>query len=123
MDALDFDEDFFRDMIDDCLEFSDEDAIEYFENNDDEDALGIYKKIKKKVKSGATPFDSINAFVHALCHFDLDNGPLYYEWEGDYIELYGNIYENGAERGYYDNMSDSDWIELLENIDKYVVKV
>ena len=34
MEDLEFDEDFFRDMIDDCMEFSDEEAIEYFENND-----------------------------------------------------------------------------------------
>ena len=123
MDKLGFDEDFFSDMIDDCMGFSDEEAIEYFEGNDDEDSVKIYKKIKKKVMSGTTPFDSIDAFVAALSHFELDNGILYYDWEGEYIDLYDNICDTGETRGYYDNMNDSDWIELLENIDEHVVKV
>ena len=121
MAELGFDEDFFRDMIDDCYEFSEEEAIEYFENNDDEDSLEIYKKIRKKVRSGATPFDSVDAFVEALGRCELDHGTLYYEWEGEYIDLYDNICDTGEERGYYDNLSDEDWICLLEDIDKHIV--
>ena len=37
------------------------------------------------------------------------------------IDLYDNICEIGEERGYYDRMSDEEWISLLENIDKHVV--
>lgn len=123
MEDLEFDEDFFRDMIDDCVEFSDEEAIEYFEGNDDEESLKIYKKIRKKVRSGATPFKSVDDFVNALARYGLDYGTLYYEWEGDFIDLYDNICDTGEERGYYDSMGDSDWIEILEDIDNHIVKI
>jgi len=51
----------------------------------------------------------------------LDSDCLYYEWEGEYIELHDNIADTGEERGYFDSMSDEEWIELLENIDKHIV--
>ena len=31
------------------------------------------------------------------------------------------IADTGEERGYFDSMSDEEWIELLENIDKHIV--
>ena len=47
MESLEFDEDFFRDLIDDYGEFDEDYVEEYFEENDDEDSLKIYRKIKK----------------------------------------------------------------------------
>ena len=38
-----------------------------------------------------------------------------------FIDLHDNIADTGEERGRYDNMSDEEWIELLENIDEHIV--
>lgn len=122
MDALGFDEDFFRDYLDDCIDFDEEDAEEYFEGNDDEDSLMIFRKLKRKVASGKTPFASMEELVSALMRYELDSDTLYYEWEGEYIEFYDNIRGCGVRRGYYDSLSDGDWIEILENIDEHIVK-
>ena len=121
MDALGFDEDFFRDYLDDCIDFDEEDAEEYFEGNDDEDSLKIFRKLKRKVASGKTPFASMEELVSALMRYDLDSDTLYYEWEGEYIEFYDNIRDCGERRGYYDSLSDGDWIGILEDIDEHVV--
>ena len=49
MDSLGFDEDFFRDYLDDCFDFDEEEVEEYFEGNDDEDSLKIFRKLKRKL--------------------------------------------------------------------------
>lgn len=121
MESMGFDENFFRELIDDCGEFDEEYVEDYFEENDDEDSLQIYRKIKKKIKSGKTPFASVNDFASALCRYGLDGNCLYYEWEGEYIDLHDNIAETGEERGRFDNMSSEEWVELLENIDQHIV--
>jgi hypothetical protein len=121
METLEFDENFFSDLLNDFGEFDEECVEEYFEENDDEDSLKIYRKIKKEIESGKIPFASVEDFICALARYGLDNNRLYYEWEGEYIDLYDNICEIGEERGYYDRMSDEEWISLLENIDKHVV--
>ena len=121
MEAMEFDEDFFRELIDDCGEFDEDCVEEYFEENEDEDSLMIYKKIKRKIKSGKTPFESVTDFASALARYGLDSNCLYYEWDGEFIDLHDNIADTGEERGRYDNMSDEEWIELLENIDEHIV--
>ncbi len=121
MEELDFEEDFFAEMIDDCGDFYDEDAEEYFEETD-EDALKIYRKIKKKVESGKTPFASMDDFVFALTRIDLEPDCLYYEWEGEFFDLHDNICETGEERGSYENLSDDEWIKIFKNIDEHIVK-
>lgn len=60
-------------------------------------------------------------FVSALMRYELDSDTLYYEWEGKYIEFYDNIRGCGERRGYYDSLSDGDWIEILEGIEGRVV--
>lgn len=122
MESLGFDEDFFRELIYDYGEFDEEYVEEYFEDNEDEDSLKIYLKIKKKIDSGKTPFETVNDFASALTRYGLDNNCLYYEWEGEFIDLEYNIAETGEERGYFDSMSDEEWIKLLENIDEHIVK-
>lgn len=79
MGFLEFDEDFFRELIEDCGEFDEEYVEEHFEDNEDKDSLKIYRKIKKNVESGKTPFDSVNDFASALTRYDLDSNCLCYE--------------------------------------------
>ena len=121
MEAMEFDEDFFIELIDDCGEFDEEYVEAYFEENDDEDSLKIYRKIKKKIDGGKTPFASVNDFASALGRYGLDNDYLYYEWEGEYIDFHDNICETGKPRGYYESIDAADWIEILENIDDHIV--
>ena len=121
MEELDFDEYFFREYLYDYDEYDDESILEYFEENEDEDALKIYRKMKKKVKSGKTPFDTMDDFVSAVGRYGLDVDCLYYEWEGEYIDFHDNVADTGEARGCYDNLSDEDWIKLLQNIDEHIV--
>lgn len=121
METLDFDQYFFSDIIDQYGEFDEDYVEEYFEENEDEDGIKTYKKIKRKVNSGSTPFASIDDLVSALIRYDLESDTLYYEWEGDFIEFHNNICETGEERGYFDNISNEQWINILENIDKHIV--
>jgi hypothetical protein len=107
----------------DCYGEFDEDCVEeYFEDNEDEESLEIYRKIRKKIDSGNTPFESVDAFASALGRYGLDSDSLYYEWEGEYIDLHDNICETGESRGYYDSIDAADWIEILENLDDHIVK-
>lgn len=122
MEELGFEEDFFEEMMEDYGEFCDEDALSYFEENEDEESAKIYRKIKKRVESGKTPFKHIDDFVGALLRIDLEPGCLYYEWEGEFIDLRDNISEVGAERGEYENLSDDEWIEVFKNLDDYIVR-
>ena len=121
MEKLEFDEDFFNELIFDCDEFDDEYALEYFEDNEDEESAKIYCKMKKEIESGKTVFSNMDDFVDALVRYGLSSDCLYYEWEGEYIDLHDNICETGEERGSYDHISDEKWVEILENIDKYMV--
>lgn len=121
MDELGFDEYFFKDIIDDYGEFDDEYVLEYFEDNEDEDSAKIYRKMKKKIDGGKTPFASMDDFANAVGRYGLDSNCLYYEWEGEYIDLHDNICETGECRGSYDSLDDDGWIKLLENIDEHIV--
>lgn len=121
MEELGFEEDFFAKMTRDCGDFDDEDAEEYFEEND-EDALKIYRKIKGKVESGKTPFADIDDFVVALTRIDLESDCLYYEWEGEIIDLHDNISDVGEGRGEFDSLDDYEWIEVFQNIDEHIVR-
>jgi hypothetical protein len=121
MESIGFEKDFFHEMIEDCIEFSDEDALEYFEDNGDDESARIYKKIRKMVKSGKTPFESMDHFVGALGRYDLNPCALYYEWDGEYIDLYENVCEAGDRRGEHENLDDEAWINILENLDTHMV--
>ena len=121
MEELDFDEYFFDDMIDACGEFDEESALEYFEE-ENEEAFEIYKQIQEMVNAGKTIFENMEAFADVLRRYGLNCNELYYEWEGEWIPFYDNICETGESRGYYDNLSDEDWIEILENIREHKVE-
>ena len=122
MEKYDFDECFFKDYLDDCMEYDEDSALEYFEETD-EDVLKTFNNMLKEVKSGKTPFATMEDFVSAVGRYGLDSGWLYYHWEGGWIDFYENIAETGEERGYYDNLSDEEWLAILENLDKYKVQV
>ena len=122
MKKYDIDEYFFSELIDDCGEFDDEYVLEYFEDNEDVESAKIYRKMKKQIESGKTPFETIDDFVSALGRYGLESNCLYYEWEGEYIDLHDNICHTGEARGSYDSMSNEEWVTLLENIDDHIVK-
>ena len=122
MKKYDIDEYFFSELIDDCGEFDDEYVLEYFEDNEDDESAKIYLKMKKQIESGKTPFETIDDFVSALGRYGLESNCLYYEWEGEYIDLHDNICDTGEARGSYDSMSNEEWVTLLENIDDHIVK-
>lgn len=125
MDELDFDECFFSEIIDDFCgveDIEDEDILDYFEENEDEDSLAIYKKMRRKIKSAKSPFEDLTSFIIAVTRYGLDSDTLYYEYEGDYIDLHNNICETGEPMGEFDNLSDDEWINVLENIDRHIVK-
>lgn len=120
MNKLDFDEYFFDEVLEEIGEFDEEAIVEYFEEND-EDSLEIYEKMARKIEAGKTPFESMDDFVNALKRYGLCCGVLYYEWEGDYVDLHENIEEIGEEPGYYDSLSKEEWISILEDIDNHIV--
>ena len=120
MDTLDFDEMFFSELIEECGEFDEDYVEDFFTDNDDEDSLKIYHKIESKVKSGKTPFESMEQFVSALARFELDDD-LYYQWEGEYTHFFNNICDCGEAPGSYDNISTAEWVEILENLDSHFV--
>ena len=122
MDELGFDEYFFKEIIDDYGEFDDEYVLEYFEDNEDEESAKIYRKMKKRIESGKTPFATIEDFASVVGRYGLESDCLYYQWEGEYIDLHDNICETGESRGSYDSMDDNEWIELLQNIDEHIVR-
>lgn len=49
-----------------------------------------------------------------------NDGELYYEWEGEMINLYDNICDVGGSPYEYGDIEE--WIETLENLDSYIVK-
>ena len=122
MDSIGFGFDFFADAIDSCGEFCDSDTEAFFEENEDNESLEKYQQIKEEIESGKTPFESIYDLVSVIERSDLDTDCLYYMWEGEYIDLYDNICDCGEERGTFDGLSESDWIDILENIEVHIVK-
>ncbi len=122
MEKLDFDEYYFSDVIDDYSDFDEEYILECLEDDEDEETLKIYKKIKKKVESGKTPFETMDDFMNALGRYGLESNGLYYEWEGEYIDLYENICETGTALEEFDNEDEEMWIRILENIDDHIVR-
>lgn len=120
MKTLEFDETFFSELIEECGEFDEDYVEDFFGDNDNEESLRIYRKIERKVKTGKTPFASMEQLVSALSRIELDDD-LYYEWEGEYIHFFNNICDTGEAPGSYENLSTADWVDLLENIDSHIV--
>ena len=77
-----------------------------------------------KVSTGAQSKTNYRDFkkLSALGRYGLEPDCLYYEWEGEYIDLYENICDIGEERGSYDRFSDEKWIEIIENVDEYIIR-
>ena len=115
LEKYDIDEYFFDEYLEDAFEYDEDSALEYFEEND-EDALKVFKALLKAVEKGNTPFETMDDLISAFRRFGLDGDTLYYEWEGDWIPFYDNICETGEGRGYYDSLSDDEWIKILENV-------
>ena len=128
MKDVGFDDDFFEGVIEYCMgEFDADEADEYFaelaeEGEDVADKADIYYTVKELVEDEDSPFDSMEAFVSALSRRDLCYGALYYEFEGEYYDLYENILFYGEERGEYDFLTPTEWLALLERIDEHIVE-
>ena len=121
MDDFEFDEDFFSEIMYDLYDFDEDEILELFE--DDEDSLDIFKKIVKRFNKGNSPYNNLEELVYGIMRHGLNHDILYYEWEGDFIELYDNIFDTGEGRGHYESMSDEEWINILENIDDHIVRL
>ena len=121
MEEYDIDEYFFDEMLEYLFEPDEEELLEYFEEQDEEDQLQIFKSMQSTVKKGKTPFDSIKELVTSFSRYGLEEDTLYYEWEGEHIDLHENIASYGEERGQIDNLTDEERLNILNNIDKYLV--
>ena len=106
----------------DVTDIKDEDIIDFFEDREDEESLEIYKKMKTKIIDAESPFKELSSFVIAVDRCGLDSSRLYYAFEDEYIDLYDNICETGEPMGEFDNLTDEEWINILENIDDHIVK-
>lgn len=132
MDEIGFDEYFFNEAYDEFWGYDEERFLEYYadgydeedeayEDEDPPENLLIFKAIVEKVETEDSPFGSMDDFVEAVRMYDLEPDVYYYEWEGEYIELYENIADCGD--SFEDHVTEDDefeeWIETLENIDNY----
>lgn len=98
-----------------------ENVIEYFEEQEDEASLSIVGELLRAFNAKETPFDSIFKFFKAFSMCELEEEVLYYEWEGMYIDFYDNICDTGERRGEYENLSTTEWLHILKNIDEYII--
>lgn len=117
MFELNFGSEFFSEALEDC---DPEDVEYFFEENEDEESLEIFRKLSAEVASGKTPFETMEALISKLTCFELDSD-LYYVWEGEFIHFYDNICDTGEAPGYFDSIDNATWIRILENIDSYIV--
>ena len=122
MESYGFDMYFFSDIMWEVGYYDHEDFVEHYKENEDRESLTIYRKIKRRIDGGKTPFGDVEDFIETLKRYDFEEGHLYYEWEGEYIDLHDNICDAGESRGTYESMSDEEWIELLEHIDDHIVR-
>ena len=118
---------FFKDIYDypeDVDLDSEEETLDNFDIEDEDEARNakIIRDMQTLIQEGECPFDSVNEIAEIFPIYDLDPDSLYYEWEGEYIEALDNIYETGEPRGTYSDNDDYDWLEILENLDNYLVE-
>ena len=142
MGAYSFDEEFFMPLLDYLMEFEEGISEDYTpedietaimemydfdpddgdEDDDDVDPemtrmLQTYRSIQTEIDAGRTPFADMQDFSVKLRRFGLDDDKLWYFYEGEYFDLWGNICECGDGREESD-MSDAEWLELLIEIYK-----
>ena len=63
----------------------------------------------------------ITLYEGAFAKLTGDNKELMIIPGASHVDLYDNIAEWGEEWGTYDSLSESDWIDILENIDDYIL--
>lgn len=117
---LDFDDEFLEDLqenVDDDM--STEDIIALYD--DDEDRQDCLRRLAELLADPSCPFHSMQHYLACLPLFGLEPDRLYYEWEGDYIDLWENVADCGEERGSYDDFEPEDWLEVLNDIRSYIV--
>lgn len=69
MDSLGFDKNFFRDYLDDCFGFDEEEAEEYFEDDDDKDYLKTFESSSERSQAARhrlLPWKSLSAHSYGM---------------------------------------------------------
>lgn len=128
MQQYDIDEYFFDDFLDytgavqDCIEECIDEYINELEDDNTEIFFSVYETIKMNESEKYFPFSNISELIWKFNRFGLEKDYLYYEWDRTFINLYDNICDVGENKGTYDNHSERDWLYILTNLDKYIVK-
>lgn len=127
IDKYDVEETFFEEYlaeiyVDPCDIEADE-LIAYFEENENEESVNKIKGILKELSNKKSPFSELGQFATKFRRLNLDHDTLYYDWEGEVINFYENICDYGKKRGSFESLSDEVWIDILTNIEDYVVSL
>ncbi len=120
MEKLEFDSTFFSGCWEECWGCENEIIMEYFEEQEG-GLADVFKQMVEMIESGNTIFETMEEFMEAVRCYDLEGGRMYYVWEDMFIDFHDNIADVGEPRGTYEDWEDERWIEILENIDSYVV--
>ncbi len=96
------------------LDEEDEERLE--ELFEDEDAREAVTRLIADINGGKLPYADLGELVERLRRTELEEGRLYYEWYDDYIDLWENIADVGESRGTYEDLSDEEWLEILEDL-------
>ena len=115
-----------EDLIDTLSEYfnpwyAEESCMEGLEDELSREDYDTLMNLKRIIDTGKSPVDSIAEFIELYQKMDLDHNTLYYEWEGEFIDLYDNICECGEESISTGYLSEDEWIDILENLDIYAV--
>lgn len=79
-----------------------------------------YLAIVERLEKDDSPFGSIYEFAETLQYYGLESDGLYYWYEGEICDFQETCSDAMEPRGTYENLTDDEWIEILENIDKYI---
>ncbi len=124
MNKLGFNIHFFDEAIEELYDLTEDDIREkfdeYFEDCQDDSTI-LYEKIKETFDEGNTGFATFEDLVFAVKAFNLEEDETYYMWDGEMVDHGFNIGDNLC-REDVEEPEIEEWIEILENIDRYVLK-
>lgn len=123
MHRIGFNQDFFNDALDVIDEFSAEAAESYFNEDELADPVGaqIYNEMVQEVKSGKTPFKSMEHFFFTLARLGIGNKELCFVWDGDFYSLRNYIRKVGSSPGYIPDILAEDWPIIFSQLDSLIV--
>ena len=121
MEDIGFDENFFSEVHAEYGYFDENDAAAYFADRGDKDSSEVLDRILSAISCSTSPYTSWKDFWHTYHRIGLDKDILYFAWDGEYVDLYENIRVTGDKRGNYDSMTFAEWVDVLTNIDHFIV--